>query len=161
MNQADVNAKRVLSSYNPCDSYNCNMQSLKKCNATQLESCATFLGFVVRNDENEKLYRNQDILADRIILKVESLFETQCNDCNQSYQITLNDTPPLTCTLCMQGSHNCESISTKIDAMGEDKPVGTSWLCFGCLSKNNLALNPPPKQKKKGRTTVSVSPNYS
>ena len=135
------------------------MKSLKKCNATQLESCATFLGFVVRNDENEKLYRNQDILTDRIILKIESLFETQCNDCNQTYQNTLEDTPPLKCILCMQGSHNCASISTKIDAMGEETPVGTSWLCFGCLVKNNLALNPPPKQKKKVRTnsTVSVS----
>ena len=135
LNQTDVNAKRVLSSYDPSVSYNSNVKSLKKCNTTQLESCATFLGFSVRNDENEKLYRNQGILVDRIILKIESLFETQCSDCNQSYQNSLDDTPPLTCILCMQGSHNCASIGPKIDAMGQNKPIGVSCCVLGASPK--------------------------
>ena len=139
LNKSDVNVKRVLSSYDPAVTYNTNLASLKKCNATQLEACAKFLGFTVRNDDNEKLYRNQSILADRLILKIESLFETQCSDCNNTYQNTLEDTPPLTCVLCMQGSHNCEPIRTKVDAMGNVTPAGTSWLCFGCLAKNDLA----------------------
>ena len=148
---ADVNAKRVISSYDPTVTYASNKTSLKKCNATQLEACATLLGFTVRNDAQEKLYRNQDILADRIVLKIESLFESQCSDCSQSYQNTLEDTPLLSCVLCMQGSHNCESIKDKIGDIDQVKPVGTAWLCFGCLAKNNLDLQAPQNIRIKPR----------
>ena len=97
------------------------------------------------------------MLADRILLKVESLFETQCSDCNDKYQNKLGDTPLLTCILCLQGSHDCDPIRTKTVAMGETKPVGVSWLCFECFAKNNLALDPPQKQQKRERTMSLLS----
>ena len=158
LNQADVNAKRVISTYDQNSSYAANKKALKKCNSTQLEACASFLGFTVRSQNQDKLYRNQEILADRVILKIESLFETECCDCSQTYHNTLDDTPLLSCVLCMQGSHNCDSIKDKVEAMGDVKPAGTAWLCFECLAKNNLALEPPQPKKVKNDAAPAVAP---
>ncbi len=104
VNIADTHAKKVLSSYNPAQSYNTNLNNIvKRCNAQQLESCATIFGLKVRSDDGKetKLYRNQELLADRIILKIESLFEAECSDCNSMYQNTVDSVPLFTCRLCL------------------------------------------------------------
>lgn len=110
------------------------------------ECTATFFGFNVRDQDNKKLYRNLGVLSDRIILKIESLFETECLDCNTKYTNKLTDTPLLTCYLCLQGSHDCDSIENKAAALtklGEAASnVGVTWLCSGCSKKNDLSLAP-------------------
>ena len=62
VNIADAHAKKVLSSYNPAQSYNTNLTNIvKRCNAQQLESCAKIVGLKARSDDGKetKLYRNQ------------------------------------------------------------------------------------------------------
>ncbi len=159
LNAENTHAKRAISSYEPTASYNSNLKALKKCNAAQLESWATFLRFALRNEENEKLYKNLEILSDRIILKVESLFEMKCDDCNGTYQNKHGENPLLTCALWMQGSNDRQAKQVKIEKLDEEKPVDMVWLCNGCLAKNNLDLNPLSKIRKKIQTTVTTTDN--
>ena len=69
LSKADPPSKKVLSSYDFNASYKANLEKLKAHNASALEACASFLGFTVRENE-KKLYRNQKILCDRLILKI-------------------------------------------------------------------------------------------
>ena len=148
LNKADVLSKKVVSAYNTEVSYNVNLQNLKKFDASHLEATATFLGFTVRGDANKKLYKNLTVICDRIILKIESFFETECNDCGEKYCNKTADEPLLTCQLCLQGSHNCAKIQERFNALNEVpeglRLVGMVWMCFECLKKNNLALSPTP-----------------
>ena len=138
-NKADEHAKKVLTNYRPDRSYNTNLANLKKCNAPQLESCAKLLGLKVRSDDGkDKLYKNLSVVADRVIMKIESLFEVTCSDCNATYQNPLGTNPMFSCRLCMQGSHDCEEIKTKAEAMSTTNPAGFVWMCHVCLSKNDL-----------------------
>ena len=140
LNDADQMSKKVISAYSPTVKYKTNMQNVKKFDAAHIEAAATFLGFKVRAD-NKKLYKNLQVLSDRVILKIESLFESTCPDCGETYCNSRTDTPPLTCYLCMQGSHDCSNVKDKIDPASRP-PAGSVWLCFGCLKKNDLALSP-------------------
>ena len=153
-NLADAHAKKVLSSYKPNLRYETNLTNIQKCNARQLESCAELLRFKVRSEDGkEKLYKNQALLADRIIMRIESLFEANCSDCNETYHNALDATPLFICRLCMLGSHDCEVIKKKAEAMSAKAPVGYVWLCSICLSKNNLEdFEPPTKSAKKDST---------
>ena len=150
-NIADEHAKKVLANYNPLLSYGENKTNIKKYNAQQLEACAKLVGLKVRSEDGqEKLYRNKDILADRIILKIESLFEADCSDCRSVYQNTLESTPLFTCRLCLLGSHNCEEVKKKAESMSRTNPTGFVWMCHVCLEKNELEdmllSSNPPKQ---------------
>ena len=147
VNQADALAKKVLAAYNPSLSYSTNLQNVSKCNTAQLEACAKLVKLKARSDDgnNTKLYRNKDILSDRIILRIESLFEAECSDCKLTYQNTLDSAPLFTCRLCLLGCHNCEKMKQRAANIGEDKPEGFVWICHVCLGKNNLAdMSPPP-----------------
>ena len=147
LNAAGAAAKRVISSYSPEKTYKANMKALKACKAAPLEECATLLGFTCR-EADKKLYRNITILTDRIILKIEALFEIHCDDCNETYSNTLEDEPPLTCRLCMQGSHNCDPVKEKMKTLkpimeAENLPSGMVWLCHECKKKNDLSFLQP------------------
>ena len=107
LNTADALTKKVISAYSPIAKYNANLQNLKRFNADHLEPAATFLGFHVRTD-SKKLYKNLMVLFDRVLSKIESLFESTCLDCGEKYCNDLTETPLLVCHLCSQGSHNCE-----------------------------------------------------
>ena len=160
LGNADPASKKVISSYDFNASYKANLEKMKAHNAPTLEACASFLGFTVRENE-KKLYRNQKILCDRLILKIESLFEIMCNECKASYRNKLTDKPLFRCQLCLQGSHNCPEMERKAKALQELQkqgliPPGTTWLCYECLKKNNLALLPPQKPSK-DRNTDSLS----
>jgi len=148
LNVADTVAKRVIGAYDPNTSYKVNHRNLKALNSVPLEACATLLGFNVRDGDNKKLYKNLGVLSDRIILKIESLFEIICDECNDTYCNKLEDTPPLQCRLCMQGSHNCTGIVAKAEhyaTNSNNNPFGTVWLCHECLKKNDLRLDPTIK----------------
>ena len=140
MNIADVLAKRVLVAYNASHTYNTNLTNISKCHGDQLEACAKLLGLKTRSDDGKdtKLYKNKGVLADRIILKIESLFEAKCGDCDKMYQNTLDSTPIFTCRLCWLGSHDCQEIKEKAANVGTSLPSGYVWICLVCLQKNNL-----------------------
>lgn len=140
LNNADQLTKKVISAYSPDVKYQTNLLNLKKFNADHIEAAAVFLGLKVRAD-NKKLYKNLEILCDRIILRIESLFESLCTDCGETYSNSLTDIPPLSCHLCMQGSHDCSKVKEKIDSASRP-PAGSVWLCSGCWRKNDLALVP-------------------
>lgn len=149
LNKCEDNlTKKVLSVYSPTVTYKTNFSNIKKFDAAHLESAAAFLGFKVRDDdENRKLYKNLTILSDRIILKIESLFETKCSECNEQYTNKLSDTPTLVCHLCLQGSHGCDGATQKasiLEKMMEESQMlsGSIWLCSGCYDKNNLEIAP-------------------
>ena len=55
LNKSDAPSKKVLSSYNFAVTYKVNLDNMLKSNATQLDACATYLGFTVRENE-KKLY---------------------------------------------------------------------------------------------------------
>ena len=139
-------AKKVISAYVPGQSYRSNHQNIKKFDATHQEAAAAFLGFTVRGDNEKKLYKNLSTLSDRILLKIESLFEILCKDCNETYRNTLDDTPLFTCWTCLQGSHNCDKVkerSAAYEAIPEDMRMsGMAWLCCECHKKNDLSLSP-------------------
>ena len=152
LNQAEPVAKRVISAYNADTIHLVNLKNMLKYDANQLEACAKYLGFIVRDEDEKKRYSNKQMLCDRVILKIESLFDTHCDECDQTYRNTLTDEPHFTCRVCMQGSHNCENFLKKKEACDEmpkdNKPVGAVWLCHECLKKNDLRLAPAPTKAK-------------
>ncbi|CAL8282943.1 unnamed protein product [Gadus morhua 'NCC'] len=144
--------RRVITAYNPDQKYKVNLKNLKACKAAPLEACAKLLGLAPRDEDNKKLYQNLGILSDRIILKIEALFEIDCDDCKETYRNKLGDTPPLHCRLCLQGSHSCEAIQKKLEAYkpivdAGDTPTGIVWLCHECLKKNHLDVLRPTNNK--------------
>ena len=140
LNDADQLSRKVISAYSPAVKYQTNLHNIRRFNAEHIEAAAVFLGFNVRA-EDKKLYKNLQTLCDRIILRIESLFESLCTDCGDTYSNSLSDRPPLSCYLCMQGSHDCNKVKEKIDPASRP-PAGSVWLCSGCWRKNDLALLP-------------------
>lgn len=143
LNLASPLAKKVISAYSPDVKYELNMANVRRFDASHIEAAALFLGFKVRAQE-KKLYKNLKVLSDRVILKIESLFESSCTECGEKYCNKLSDSPLMTCYLCLQGCHNCDKVSEKAPARTKS-PGGTVWLCSGCLKKNDLVLFPSPK----------------
>lgn len=144
LNSADALSRKVISAYSPTLKYKTNMKNLERFNADHMEAAAILLGFNVRAD-SKKLYKNLKVLRDRVILKIESLFESTCLDCGEKYCNSLSDTPLLVCHLCSQGSHNCERVRDKVKSL--PRPGGTVWLCFDCFRKNDLTLMPKHGEK--------------
>ena len=162
LNDADALTKKVISSYDPSALYQVNLEKMKAHGAAYLESCAVYLGFVVREND-KKLYQNQNILCDRMILKIESLFDIHCDECDTDYRNELTDEPPLVCRLCMQGCHCCDGMKKKAEALLDLKekdllPPGGVWLCHACLKKNNLSVLTKPQKPPTSGTDPSAPP---
>ena len=95
-------------------------------------------------------------------MKIESHFETTCDECEVKYRNKLSDQeePLLSCYLCYQGSHNCDETKAKFEPIrqylsdAEGKLNGINWLCCGCRKNNGLALTP---KSKKARNEPSES----
>lgn len=153
---ADAVCRSVLSAYSHSFNHakNVSTVSSSKFPLDSLEQCANFLGLKTRDENNGKIYSNKPTLADRIVLKIESHFETDCLDCNQKYRIKLGETPRLTCFLCFQGSHNCEKYTSFTDTPNPS-PLGNIWICSGCFKKNDLVA--PIKIRKRSNSGQSVS----
>ena len=167
LTQASSNhtAKKVIGAYILGGSYKANHVIIKKFDATHQEAAAVFLGLTVRGGENQKLYKNLTILSDRILLKIESLFDIVCDDCKDIYHNTLEDSPLFTCRVCMQGSHSCTKIQQKAEAYNaipeEQRVSGMSWLCSECHRKNDLSLTPINTVTSKPQHEQSLSGNSS
>ena len=136
--------QRVLERYSVGASLYDNLTKFSRFDKYHLEECAGYLGLEVRVN-GEKMYKNLLNVAHRCVLKIESLFPKTCTECKDSYQVELGSTPPLTCWLCSQGSHDCDAMQSFAKAY-EALPPGTlppgmKWLCPVCLEKSDLDLN--------------------
>ena len=156
LRQADIVSKTVISAYKPDASHLANRKLLggRKFSADALEACAVFLKIKTRNNR-DKIYSNKETLADRIILKIESFFEAECNECLEKYtnHLDAEDDPPFTCFLCLQGSHNCAEIkkieaALKNSSLSADPSKGLTWLCKVCFDRNNLLTPTSGKRKE-------------
>jgi len=156
---ADVISKTVISEYSPrvAHSTNLSKMSAAKFSLPSLECCADFLGIRLKNQDDSKLFSSKAALADRVILAIEALFPQVCEECESNYTIVFDseETPPLTCFSCFQGSHDCSQIREKLSVPSTNRPLGFVWLCHGCKVKIN-----PFKPAKRSRT-VSVSNSIS
>lgn len=152
LNNATPAAQKALKAYNFNAKHKKNLDNMVKYDAKkELEPCAEYLGLKVR-DGDKKLYKNKSVLCDRMILKIESLFDTHCNDCSETYRNTLDDQPPFECRLCMQGSHNCQILRDRknfYESTHANIPGGCVWICSGCLKKNDLTLKASQKAETK------------
>ena len=148
----DPLVKIVISAYKIQESHDNNVSAISasKFKVESLERCATFLGLEIRDANDDKTYSNKKQIADRIILKIESHFEQQCDECEENYQNHFDaDNPPrIHCFFCLQGCHDCDAMTTKLDAVGDPvKPIGLVWLCKGCRTKNDPLAKSPGKGK--------------
>ena len=138
---SDNNSKEIISAYKQDVNHNTNVANISssKIKLEKLENCATFLNIAIINQTtNKKIFSNKSLLADRIVLRIESLFPQKCKECEQDYCCSLDSDILFECFLCTQLSHNCESIKIKYAAMkNENLPLGMVWLCHGCHEKNN------------------------
>ena len=149
-------SKRIVGAYKYNVSYSKNMAKINCSNFTytELEKCAVALNIKQHDSTTPgvKLFGNKKIVADRIILKIESHFEETCDDCSETYRNKFGDaTPPLHCFLCLQGSHNCTAITEKLQnnsTSAANKPTGAVWLCRGCRVKNDLTNTNKKKEVK-------------
>ena len=137
-----LTVKKVIGAYSYAKAYSTNLEKLKALPSAQLEECAQFLKLTVRNSNNVKAYKNKEILADWIIMKIESHYEELCDECGKTYRNKLDGPEPyLRCYLCMQGCHDCEDISARFESSSQEISshlTGTVWLCRGCRVKNSI-----------------------
>ena len=140
----DSVSRNIISTYDPEVQHNVNITKISssKYKLADLEQCATFLKIKLTKDpDNKKIFPNKTSLADRIILKIESLFPQKCQDCEEQYCSALNmkeDDKLFDCFFCGQLSHNCPMLKRKYGLLiGSDLPAGSIWLCEGCHRKNN------------------------
>ena len=114
--------------------------SSSKFKLESLENCANFLKIEIEDENKKKKYTNKADLADRLIMKIESLFPQTCQECKEEYCSTFTDHPDIffECFLCTQLSHSCEKIKSKYESIKNCVlPLGMIWLCTGCHEKNN------------------------
>ena len=150
LQKADNVSRVVLSGYK-CEAThisNVNVLSSATFSTVALSKCADFLVVKVLDDDGSKILNNKKEVADRIILKIKSYFTTVCAECEDKYHVNFGDTPLLTCHSCFKGSHDCEKVKEKLDALKTlDFVIGMVWLCRDCLPRNDAAKTYRPKNK--------------
>ena len=157
----DPISKRIVSAYKHNVSHAINMSKINNSNFSyaELEKCGIALNVKQPDPLNpvRKLFGTKKIAADRIILKIESHFEQKCDECSENYRNKFgDDTSPMQCFLCLQGSHNCTAMAEKIGDHNTDavnKPAGSVWLCRGCRLKND------PYEKRKRAVQFQTAGN--
>ena len=158
---ADDTCRPIISAHNQSFNHGKNVSALSsaKFSADALEKCANFLGLKTRDDEENKIYSNKPTLADRIILKIESFFESECAECAEKYRVKLGEKPKFQCFLCFQGSHNCPKISQSNTQSTDTCPLGNVWICTGCYDKNDLLA--PNRSRKRSNSTSGHSVTFT
>lgn len=146
----DPVSKKVIGTYSYKSSYNTNMKKMKGSTVAELERAATSLEMKLKHEDDTKIHKNKDVLVDRIILKIESHFDTTCDGCGADYRIKIGDEEPLQrCYLCHQGAHNCDALTTSTTNTKDlTLPAGFVWICHGCRIKNDLFKKPGKKRKQ-------------
>ena len=75
-NEPDNVAKNLICCYDESKDHAANVESMSssKVKVSDQETCAKFLRIKLVDEDNKKIYSNNAKLADRIIIKIESLF---------------------------------------------------------------------------------------
>ena len=118
LGRADPVSKKVLTAFDPSKDAPANQRLLKKFSRNELDIFAEFLKIPLINIQTkEKLFSNRDKLTKRIILEITALYPTTCDECSQEYCVTSDKIPLVRCYICLQGSHDCEDITARIESM--------------------------------------------
>ena len=130
-NQADTIS--VIQTYNVTYDHSRNGTNLKELPRPALDNRAKFFKILQSDSKGKKLFKTRDVLADRIILAIESYFTVTCLSCDKTYSTDLENEPVGTDVLrrflCYQYAHStCNSTIAG--------PPGTTWLCGPCIARN-------------------------
>jgi hypothetical protein len=121
-----------------------------------LEACAEFLSITLSDAESNKLF-TKATLAPRLVDALFALLPSTCMECNDHYTVEREPEPApfFTCYRCFQGSHSCELMKEKHEALSAiPLPTGMIWLCKRC----HEATNPiQPRKSKSRHNSVSKS----
>ena len=121
-----------------------------------LEACAEFLNITLSDAESNKLF-TKATLAPRLVDALFSLLPSTCMECNDHYTVEREPelAPFFTCYRCFQGSHSCELMKEKHEALSSiPLPTGMIWLCKRC----HESMNPiQPRKSKSRHNSVSKS----
>ena len=88
--KSSPNALCVLRQYNSLNTHDVNVSKLANARNTFAYLCttATFLGLPTHDNKNKFLYKSKkQLLADHIILKLESFLPQICQVCKDSYKV--------------------------------------------------------------------------
>ena len=119
LSTADPVSKLIIGAYSHKAHHKINVKALSglKFKTDHLEACARCVGLKTRDENNCMMFTNKPTLADRVIMKIESLFPSTCQECCEEYQVKLDDSltnQRLQCFLCLQPSHHCEPLQASI-----------------------------------------------
>ena len=97
-----------------------------------------------------------------MILGLHSFLPSHCSECNECYTVSVSDDhkPLFQCFMCFQGSHDCDPVKSKHEAMntgGIGLLSGHVWLCYECL----ISSNPIKARKSKARHNSSTKTDPS
>ena len=132
LSKADVISRKIISAYNCEAKHLSNVTKLSSSifSAPDLDVCATFLKIRILDDDQNKIYSNKKVVADRIILKIKSYFQTTCRECSSVYNNTFDgNLPLLQYHMCFQGSHDCDEVKNILEATKNlPQTIGSVWL---------------------------------
>ena len=124
---AGTKGVKVMESYVPEDVHRDNVNRIASRKVEELSPVCVVLGVRLTDLKGKK--RTKEELADKIVLRIESLFPIDCQDCGVKYRVTLGSSPPASCFLCGQGAHSC-----RLTVKGSRK--GDVWMCSCCYQKH-------------------------
>ena len=135
---ADEISKQVLSSYPIISDSDEGDKNLNKFSVANLESCARYLKVALKDTAGKKLF-NKKSLVKQLVLSIEALMPTKCEECSSTYKISLEDVPLFKCHICLRGSHDCEQMKRVNTTLAGLRVNGIVWLCASCSERHSGA----------------------
>ena len=141
LKDADQISKKVLNVFDPSKDSDVNISKLARVNRGELETLAEYLKVPLVNSDMKKLYNTRSKLARRIVLEIKSLYPSVCSECTVEYTVMPGNQPKYRCWICLQGAHNCEAFTGKMEIYTSQPSqlTGLVWLCFDCLAVNKCS----------------------
>ena len=99
---------------------------------------AKYLKVNLKDSSGKKLF-NKKSLVKQMILCIESVMPTKCEECSSSFKINLGDQPLFRCHICLRGSHNCEQLKKMSALLSTVHACGIVWLCGSCSTQHSGA----------------------
>ena len=142
--RADNLTKTVITAFEPTASRSANISSLNtsKFVMESLEACAVLLNIELADADSNKLFTKQT-LCSRIVAALFALLPSTCTACSETYTTEFDSpNPPLfECYRCFQGSHSCDAIMKKHQAL-KDVGLLTDGLTCSLGSANSVWTRP-------------------
>ena len=132
LSSLDEEAKKVIAIYDIRCTYNQNEKSFNKSSVSLLEHSAEAILIKTKDDRGKKLYKKTSLVR-KIIMKIEALLPTHCNECQIKYSIKLGVAPLFTCYNCFKPSHDCEVIKQFHSSLPRTILSGFVWICAECF----------------------------